>query len=533
MAVSVAAVDGRVGLPAPTMELAARDWDVVVVGAGHNGLTAAAYLARAGCRVVVLERREQVGGACTVERPFTDQRYVMSPCAYLVGLLDPVVIDDLGLRRAGLRIFPVDPTQWTPFDDGTSLYQWRDAAATAAAVAAVSPADAEGFVRYDALFDRIRDRLRHGPLGDTWDDPPPDEAALAALFADDPEARDVVLEAPIADVVERHVRDDRLRGALHGQGIIGTFAGPRDPGTAWVHAHHRLGLLGGWGFVEGGMGQVSFLLADAARDAGAWLAAGTPVARIEPSVGVQLVGGERIRAPVVVANADPHRVLALLDGAAPAAFADRVRRWRATSPVVKVNCALARLPEFPAAQGDPRVHRAQIEIAGTIDDTQAACDAARNGDLAVAWAELYFQTTHDPSVAPSGAHTMSVFAQYAPASSLDAGPAGRERAGDAALDVVARFAPDVERCVVDRQVLTASDVEERIGLSGGHIFQGEILPDQMWDRRFAPRTSVPGLYLCGAATHPGGSVMARNGRNAAHAVLRDLGRVAPVAAGPR
>ena len=531
MTVSVAAVDGRVGLPAPAAQLAARTWDVVVVGAGHNGLTAAAYLARAGYRVLVLEQSDRVGGACTVERPFADPRFVMSPCAYLVGLLDPTVIDDFGLRRAGLRTFPLDPTTWTPFDDGRSLYQWRDGHATAAAVAALSPDDVDGFARYDALFDRIRERLRRGPLGDTWDDPAPDHAAIATLFADDPEARDVVLEASIADVVERHVGDDRLRRALHGQGIIGTFAGPRECGTAWVHAHHRLGLLGGWAFVEGGMGQVSFLLADAARDAGAWLAAGTAVAAIEPGSGGELAGGEHIHAPTVVANADPYRVLDLLGNDAPDAFVDRVQRWRATSPVVKVNCALARLPEFPAAAGDPRVHRAQIEIVGRIDETQAACDAARRGDLAIAWCELYFQSVHDPSVAPPGGHTMSVFAQYALAAPVEGGPADRERAGDAVLAAVARFAPDVERCIVERQVLLPADVEERVGLSGGHIFQGEILPDQMWDRRFAARSGVPGLYLCGAATHPGGSVMAHNGRSAARAVLHDLRRATTATGG--
>ena len=192
-----------------------------------------------------------------------------------------------------------------------------------------------------------------------------------------------MLDASIADVVERHVADERLRTALHGQGVIGTFAGPRDAGTAWVHAHHRLGLLGGWGYVEGGMGRVSFCLADAARDAGAVLAAGVEVAAIEPGVGVRLAGGELVRARAVVSNADPIRTLGLVErGAGPAgvdpAFASKVAGWRCASPVVKVNCALDRLPTFAAAADRPdHVYRAQVEIGRGIDATQAACEAAR------------------------------------------------------------------------------------------------------------------------------------------------------------
>jgi phytoene dehydrogenase-like protein len=258
---------GRLGLPAPISELAGRDWDAVVVGGGHNGLTAAAYLARAGQSVLVLERRDQLGGACTLERPFSDERFVMSPCAYLVGLLHPLVIEELDLARYGYRTIRVDPTQWTPFEDGSSLFQWHDEVRTAAEVEALSPSDVEGFLAYEALYDRIRDTLRRGPAGDTWIGDAPDRPALEELFADDVEGLEVVLEASIADVVERHVKDERLRTALHGQGVIGTFAGPRDPGTAWIHAHHSLGLIGGWSFVEGGMGRVSFCLAGVIRHA--------------------------------------------------------------------------------------------------------------------------------------------------------------------------------------------------------------------------------------------------------------------------
>jgi phytoene dehydrogenase-like protein len=524
---------GRVGLPAPVAELAARLWDVVVVGGGHNGLTAAAYLARTGHAVLVLERRDHLGGACTLETPFADDRFVMSPCAYLVGLLHPLVIEELDLRRFGYRTFPVDPVQWTPFEDGTSLTEWRDDARTAASVEAISPRDVEGFFAYDALFVRIRDRLRQGPLGDTWLGAAPDRAAVEELFADDPEAAEVLVDAPIAAVVERHVVDERLRTALHGQGVIGTFAGPRDAGTAWVHAHHRLGLLGGWGYVEGGMGRVSFCLADAAIEAGAVVAAGVEVAAVEPGLGVRLEGGELVRARAVVSNADPVRTLALVEaagtggeGAVDRDFAARVRAWRCASPVVKVNCGLDRLPTFAAAPDrPPHVYRAQVEIGRSIDLTQAACDAARSGEPAPEWCEIYFQTPYDPSVAPPGAHTMSVFAQYAPATlARGTWDDRREEIGDAVLDSIARFAPDVAACVSEREVLGPPDVEARVGLTGGHIFQGEILPDQMWERRFAARTPIAGVYLCGAGTHPGGSVMAVNGRNAARAVAEDLAR---------
>ncbi len=523
----VADVLGRVGLPAPVSELASRRWDVVVVGGGHNGLTAAAYLARAGHSVLVLERRERLGGACTLEQPFDDERFLVSPCAYLVGLLHPLVIEELDLGRYGYRTFVVDPTQWTPFLDGSALTQWHDPMHTAEEVAKlrVGRRDVEGLLAYDDVFRRIKARLRaDGDVQrDTWLGDAPDRAALEELFAEDSEALDVVFESSIAEVVEHYVQDERLRTALHGQGLVGTYAGPRDPGTAWIHAMHSLGLIGGWSYVEGGMGRVSFYLAEAARDAGAVLAAGLEVAAIVPGHGVQLEAGETVRARAVVSNADPKRTLALCDVDVPPAFRERVEAWKCESPVVKVNCALSRLPQFSAAPDrPPHVYRAQVEIARSIDRTQAAYEASRRGEPAPEWCEIYFQTAYDPSVAPPTMHTMSVFAQYAP---YELGRGSwderRDEIGDRVLAAIARFAPDVDDCVVAREVLGPPDVEARIGLTGGHIFQGECLPHQMWDRRFAPRTPISGLYLCGAATHPGGSVIGINGRNAAMAVLAD------------
>jgi phytoene dehydrogenase-like protein len=516
---------GRVGLPAPISELAGRTWDVVVVGGGHNGLTAAAYLARAGKSVLLLERREQLGGACTLEEPFPDPAWRVSPCAYLVGLLHPLVVGELDLHRRGYRVEVVDPHLWCPFTDGTSIALWEDADRSAAAVAELSPADVDGYRAYAALFDRIRRALRAADR-DVWVGDTPNRAQLEELLAGDSEAIEVLFDASIADVVERHVRDDRLRTALHGQGIIGTYAGPRDRGTAAVHLMHASGTLeglpGAWGYVEGGMGRVSFALADAAIEAGAVVAAGVAVAAVIPGEGVRLEGGETIRATTVISNADPKRTLSLCEGTVPEPFRRRVEAWRSESPVLKINCGLSRLPRFPQAADDVQPHRAMVTISTGVDATQAAFEASRRGEPSPAWCELYFHTAYDPSIAPPGAQAMSVFAQYVPFQ-LGWGDwdGRREAIGDAAVAAVARFAPDVADCIVHRQVLGPPDVEARIGLTGGHIFQGECLPDQMWDRRFSPRTPIPGLYLCGAATHPGGSVIAINGRNAAMAVLED------------
>jgi phytoene dehydrogenase-like protein len=527
-------------------QAAERDWDAVVVGAGHNGLTAAAYLARAGLSVVVLERRGQIGGACTLETPFADERFVMSPCAYLVGLLHPLVIEELGLRRRGYRVQPVDPHLWCPFDDGTALTLWDDPARSAASVADIAPRDVDGYLAYEALFGRIRRALRgdYTEPTDTWLGPSPDRAEVEERLGHDPELVEILFDTPIADVIERHVGDERLRTALHGQGIIGTFAGPRDPGTAAVHAMHSLGVLdgkpGAWGYVEGGMGRVSVALAEAATEAGAVILTGTPVAAILPAAGdgasgpaVVLEGGDAIRARAVVSNADPKRTLALCQaggGDLPGGFAElasRVEQWRSESPVIKLNCGLSRLPTFTAAAragyDGPPPYRGMVTISTGTDATQAACEAARGGEPRPAWCELYFQTAYDGSVAPAGAHTMSVFAQYVPYALAEGDwDTRRDEIADLVLAEIARFAPDVADCIGERQVLGPPDVEARIGLTGGHIFQGECLPDQMWDRRFGPATPVPGLYLCGAATHPGGSVIAANGRNAAQAVLTRL-----------
>jgi phytoene dehydrogenase-like protein len=525
--VDVNAAMGKIGLPASLGELRAREWDAIVVGGGHNGLTAAAYLARAGRSVLVLERRDQLGGACTLEQPFRDPRYLISPCAYVVGLLDGLVIRELELERHGYRVLIADPNLWCPLPDGTSVAVFCDRERTAAHLRenGFSERDIRGMNDYADLFERARRLLRHGSR-DTWVGASPTRAELEELLDHDDELISVVFEESIAATLDRYVEDERIKHALFGQGVIGAFAGPRDPGTASVRLmHHQGDLLGRgsfWGYVEGGMGRVSFAIAQAALESGATLATGAPVARILPGQGVELESGELIRAPTVLSNADPKRTLALLGvEAVPSSYRERIDAWHTDSPVVKLNAALRKLPAFTAGGGE-LAHRSMVTITAGLDAAQDAVEACRRGEPSIGFAELYFQSAYDSSVAPPGRHTMSVFAQYAPYHLADGSwDSRRTEVAERILDAIAAYAPEVHDCVEQMEVLGPPDVERRIGLTGGHIFQGEALPEQMWDRRLDHRTPVDGLYLCGAATHPAGSVIALNGRNAAMAVLED------------
>jgi phytoene dehydrogenase-like protein len=519
---------GRIGLPEPASDLALRSWDVIVVGGGHNGLTCAAYLARAGKRVLVLEARDRLGGACTLDTPFADDRYIISPCAYVVGLLDEDVIRELELTRRGLEVYVADPQLWVPFDDGTAFAQWMSHEQTVQGLKdlGISPAGIEGYEAYEKFFDDMRLKLRKGPR-DTWVGASPSRAELEEILGDQAMI-DALFESSIADVLDDFVSDQKLRDALFGQGVIGTFAGPRDPGTASVKLMHFQGDLLNegpiWGYVKGGMGMISFAIAEAAQDAGAVLAAGVPVAEILPGEGVRLDDDTFIAAPIVVSNADPKRVLTMIGAdAMPSAYRARLEQWDIRSPVVKFNAALRRLPSWTAAPGETFMARGTVDVTTGLDDAQAAFERCAAGEPAVGFGEIYVQTLHDPSPAPPGRHLMSVFGQYAPYDLNGGWPARRDEVARQFIDLIARFAPDFEDCLEYYEVLGAPDIEAKVGLTGGHIFQGEVRPDQMWENRLTPRTPIEGVYLCGAATHPAGSVIATNGKNAAAAVLSDLG----------
>jgi len=341
----------------------------------------------------------------------------------------------------------------------------------------------------------------------------------------------MLFEWSMVEYVERFLDDERLQQAYLGQGVIGTNASPHDPGTASIHFHHQSGRLGGepgaWGYVQGGMGRVSMLIAEAARDAGAVILPGVPVARIEPGRGVVLESGDRIEADCVVSNADPISTLRLLADEADPAWKERVESIPIIGCTLKLNVALRELPDFVARPGTGQPHHlGQINIPLSKAEWAEAFAKSRAGELPKKlWAEIYFQTAHDPSVAPEGMHTMSVFAQYVPHTfAVGDWDSRRDDVRELALGSIAAYCSNIPDVVEAVQVLGPPDIERSVGLTGGHIFQGECLPPYMWADRLATKTPMNGLFLCGACTHPGGSVIGINGRNAAMAILDDAMR---------
>jgi phytoene dehydrogenase-like protein len=525
---ATAAVLGRLGLPEPVKALARKRWDAIVVGAGHNGLTCAAYLARAGRRVLVLESRDRVGGACTLEEPWPGVRF--SPCAYVCGLLHPLVIDELDLVGHGFAWTPASGGMFVPFEDGSSLQLWCDEERCEAEVKRFAPADLAGWRAMLDVKRRLRDALRPPGKRDLWLTATPTRDEIEQRLAGDEEARHLLFDWSMCEYVERYLTDERLQQAYLGQGVIGTNASPADAGTASVYYHHASGRMFGrpgiWGYVVGGMGMISFILCDIAREAGAVVATGTPVARIVPGEGVELASGERIAAQHVISNADPRTTLALLGNTADCHWRSRVEALPMRGVTVKVNATLRELPNFTSRPGTHEPHHT-----AQINTPLAKAEWIHNHRLANAgelpdrmWTEIYLHSVIDPSVSPPGVHTMSVFSQFVP-NEFATGTWDMRRAevGDRVIASIARFTSNLPAAIIDLEVLGPPDIERRVGLTGGHIFQGEILPPYMWDRRLTARTPMTRVYLCGVGTHPGGSVIAIHGRNAALAVLEDSG----------
>jgi phytoene dehydrogenase-like protein len=521
-------------------------WDTIVIGGGHNGLVAAAYLARAGESVLVLEARERVGGACVTEETWPG--FKVSTAAYVVSLFRPEIVRDLELARHGYVVLKRDPSSFTPFLDGRSLLMGPDREATRREVAKFSAKDADALPRYEAMLERIA-----GAIEPTLDLTPPDPfsgrprdllavARLGLRFLrlgrDGPAAFEVLAGAA-RPVLDRWFESDEVKATLATDAIIGAWASPETPGTAYVLFHHVMGETDGargvWGYVRGGMGALSEAIAAAARAGGAEIRTGAPVARVlveeGAARGVILADGTELRARRVASSADARRTLLDLVGAArlPPDVARGAAGLDHRSGSVKINVALDRLPEFSACPGAPGPwHRGTIHVAPSMDYLERAFDDARAGRPSrEPVLECTLPSAVDPSVAPPGKHLMSMFVQYAPYALAEGSwEAERDRFADRCFALLERHAPGFTSSVLAREVLAPPDLERRFGLTGGNIFQGAMTLPQLFFMRPLPgladyRTPIRDLYLCGAATHPGGGVMGACGRNAAREILRD------------
>lgn len=523
-------------------------FDAIVVGAGHNGLTAAAYLARAGRRTLVLERRSVLGGACVTEELWPGFR--VSRAAYVAGLVRPAVVRELELARHGLVFLPRDPSSFTPLPDGGSLMMGRDRAATAASVARFSRQDAEALPLYEAFLDRIARGVE--PLLDA---PPPDPSrprlidlpplarslrAAWRLRRELPDALSLLL-GPARPTLEAWFESEPLRGTLATDALIGAWASPSSPGTGYVLFHHVMGETGGargvWAYVKGGMGGFSEALAAAAREAGAEIRVEAPVARIctdaGRALGVELEDGSLLEADQVLSCADPRRTFLDLVGAdaLPAAFVRGIEAIDFRSPVVKINAALDRLPVFrghsPGPQPGPE-HRGTIHLGALDLDAleRSYQDALRGGFSERPMVELTLPSAVDPSVAPPGRHLASFFVQHVPPQLPSAEwDLLRPRIAERVFSLVDEVAPGFSSSVLHHEVLAPPDLERIFGLTGGNIFHGAMTLDRLAFLRPLPgfgryATPIAGLTLCGAGTHPGGGVMGACGRNAAAEVLR-------------
>jgi phytoene dehydrogenase-like protein len=520
-------------------------YDAVIIGGGHNGLVTAAYLARAGKRVLVLERRPQVGGSAVTEEVFPG--YKFSVLSYVVSLLRPEIIRELDLAGHGLEILPLEST-FTPLPDGDYLVRWADHDQTRRELYRHSPRDAEAYDDFGKLMYHLAFALKP-IIGMVPPDPtslsPNDLRALLKLgkhFQDlGPEqfyAICKLMTMASADYLDEWFETEPLKATMSASGIIGTFLGPRSPGTAYVLLHHYMGEIDGvfraWGFAKGGTGAVSESIAAAARRFGAEIRTESSVAQVivkdGRAVGVALENGEEVYARVVVTSVDPKLTfLRLIEpGHLPTDFLEAIRRFRIRGSSGKVNLALGELPNFTSLPGDGPHLRGAISISPSVKYIERAYDDAKYGEFSRhPYMDIILPSMIDPGMAPPGKHVMSIFCQYAPFE-LNGGwnDEKREAFGDAVVNTLAEFAPNLKDAIIHRQVLTPWEIQEEYGLTQGNIFQGELSLFQLFFLRPAAqwadyRTPLKNLYQCGSGTHPGGGIAGTSGRLAALNILKD------------
>lgn len=521
-------------------------YDAIIVGGGHNGLVAAAYLARAGRKVLVLERRELVGGCAVTEEIWPGYR--VSTAAYLTSLLQERIVRELELERYGYKVDAKDPAFFSAFPDGRHFFMWQDQAKTLAEIAKFSRRDAEVYPAYEAQLERIS-QVVEGLLLTTPPQFPPAGAGdfidylklagrMRGLSPKDLTALVKIFTASAAELLDEWFESQEVKVTLATDGVIGANGGPRSPGTAYILLHHCMGGVAGhrglWGFVRGGMGAVSEAIAASARARGATIRTNAPVAQVlvrgGRATGVVLETGEEIEGGAVASNLDPKltflKLLAERD--LPAEFISAIRHFRIEGTSCKINLALSGLPEFTAYPGAPGPHhRATMHICPSIEYVERAWDDAKYGRPSERpLLELTIPTMYDPSLAPAGKHIMGIFLQYAPYTLREGTwDEWREPFGDRVIALIEEYVPNIRGIVEQRQVLTPLDLERRFGITGGNIFHGEMALDQMFVMRPVAgwaryKTPVAGLYLCGSGAHPGGGVMGAPGYNCAREMLR-------------
>ena len=522
-------------------------YDAIVIGGGHNGLTCAAYLARAGRKTLVLERRHVLGGAAGTEEVFPGYRF--SVCSYVVSLLRPEIIRDLDLPGHGLELLPLDGT-FTPMLNGDYLWRMNDHNRSRQEIARHSRRDADAYDDYGMAMVEMG-RFAKPILGMTPPDPMSlDPRGLLELLSVGKRFRDMryhdkvnqvqLLTMSAVDFLDQWFETDALKATMSASGIIGTFLGVRSPGTAYVLLHHYMGEIDGafrsWGLSRGGTGAVSNAIAGAARRFGAEIRTEAPVARILTkngrTTGVALENGDEIQADVVVSSVDPRLTFERFMDAKdlPGEFMDGVRRYKYRGSSGKVNMALDALPDFRCRPGHGEHLRGAISISPSVDYMERAYDQAKHGAFSERpYIDIVIPTLSDSSLAPPGKHVMSCFVQYAPYH-LKPGDVWddqrREAFGDAVVNAIAEHAPNIRSIIRHRQVLTPLDIEQTFGLSEGNIFQGELSLEQLFFLRPVPgwaqyATPIDQLYMCGSATHPGGGIMGAPGKNAAEKILKD------------
>ncbi len=520
-------------------------YDVIVIGGGHNGLVNAAYLARAGKRTIVLERRHVVGGAAVTEEIFPGFKF--SVCSYVVSLLRPEIIRDLDLPRHGLEILPLDGT-FTPMPSGDYLWRVNDHAKTRQEIARHSRVDAEAYEEFGKAMLQMCKFVKP-ILAMTPPDPttlnPRDLMKLLflgrrfqGLSSDDKYNQVQLMTMSAVDYLDQWFETDVLKATMSASGIIGTFLGIRSPGTAYVLLHHYMGEIDGafraWGFARGGTGAISNAIADAAREAGVEIRTRAGIAKIlvnkGTAVGVVLENGDEIYGNVVSSSVDPHMTfLKMLEpDQLPDEFLSGVKRYKFRGSSAKVNFALDALPNFSCLPGPGAQLRGAISISPSVDYMERAYDDAKYGEYSKRpYIDMVIPSLTDPSVAPPGKHVMSCFVQYAPYH-LSSGnwDEKKEAFGDMVVQTLSEYAPNFKNIVIGRQVVTPLDLEREWGLTEGNIFQGELSLEQLFFLRPVPgwasyRTPIKNLYMCGSATHPGGGIMGAPGRLAATEILKD------------